>query len=463
MAPEQSVKGEVLDFSTDIFALGALLYSILTADRPIEGGVNTILNTTVNKDILFPIERFPEKNIPKSLDAVVRKAMEKHKNDRYSSVSALKNDVQKYLTGRSTSAENAGFLKELKLLIKRNKQVCTVSFIAIAAIVIGTLISFQEIQKSKKATENALNELSATHNELITSREQEKALYNQKEQALNMYIAANDERQKMYNQLLDQELKHALDLMVYPLYFSSPKLSIEKSFNILQSQHKQNKKSRVIRNLLALNLFVSQKFSEFLKYKNTKYDILAEIAEKFDAKPKTPLGILNETNFVILIHEINALPPEYDNIKHEVIERSICYMVDVRQPIFTSTEVVRELLKSWNPDWDPSQMEYDKDKLILRLKGKKLTKIAAWAGHSSSLCFLRFLKVDTLDIRGTSIPNLGHIDGLDINKVDIRNTPVSNLHPHGATRGIKEVILSKGQFAGKENLHVPQSVKLIYK
>ena len=463
MAPEQGLRGQTLDHKTDIFALGALLYSILTGARPVEGGVNTVLNTTVNESIPGPLERFPEKDIPRSLDAVVCKAMARDKPKRYESVDELKNEVHNFLTGRSTLAENAGFIKELRLFFKRNRQSCTVALLAAMTIIIGTFIFFMEIQKSKKATETALSELKETHRKLVDSRQQEKELFSQKEEALKLYIEANKERQAIYLQFLDQELKQAYDLMVHPLYYSSPKSSLDKSLKILKSQYKHKKDSKVISNLIVLNLFVSQQFSEMEKYKSEKYEPLQQIAFKYKNKAKTEYEILDEKTFVEFLRDINKLPPENEQIVHDVLERSICYMVNVRKPIFTSTDVVKELLKSWNPGWDSSQMNYDRPGLTLRLRGSNMSKIIATAAHSSSLCFLRFLKIDTLDIRETSIPHLGQIEGLNINRIDIRNSPIKNLHPHGSTKGIKEVILTKGQFVGENDNKLPRSVKLIYK
>ena len=301
------------------------------------------------------------------------------------------------------------------------------------------------------------------HEDLIISQEQEKELYTQKEAALQMYIKANQDRREIYDQLVDQKLKQAYDLMVQPLYYSAPKECLEKSLITFKSQLQSNSKLKGVKNLIVLNLFISQKFNEMKEYKSSKYEPLYKIAEKFSTKKRTQFGILNEPNFVLLLRDINALPKEYNSIKHDVIERSICYMVDVRQPIFTSVDVVRELIISWNPDWDSSQMSLDLESLTLKLSGKNLTKIIAMAPHSSGLCFLRFLKIDTLDIRGTGIQGLNQIEGLSVNHLDIRNTPIQHLHPHGATKGIKEVYLTKGQFDAENEEHIPQSVKLIYK
>ena len=463
MAPEQATKGNVLNESTDIYALGGILYSILTSKRPIEGGVKTVIKSTNEGKIIPPAERSPDKNIPLSLNAVVEKAMAQSKENRYSSVEELKSEVSMYLTGRSTSAENAGFLKELSLFIKRNKQVCTVAVLALLTIIFGTALFLYKLQSSKSETELAYKNLGETHKQLIDSKKKENEMFSEKEAALNQLIEANKDKEEMFNQLMDQELKQAYDFMTYPLYYNAPQESLKKSYKILDTHYKKDPKNWGVKKLLILNLFVSQRFKEMKKVKTKLLGPLFEIAEKFQSKQRTKFGILSEKDFVDFLQDINSLSDEYKEIKHQTIERSICYMVDVRQPIFTSKDVVRELLISWNPDWDPKQFRYNKDQLTLSISGTNFKKLIALASHSSRQCFLRFLKIDKLDLRGSGMINLSHLEGLNINKLDIRNTQISNLHPHGATKGIKEVYLRRGQFNKEDARHIPLSVKLIYK
>jgi hypothetical protein len=120
--------------------LGGILYSILTNHAPIAGGLNTVLDATRNDAIAPPSQRCPDAGVPESLDAVVNKALAGQKEDRYQSVEAFKNEVEKYLEGRATLAENAGIIKELSLLIKRNKQVCMLSFAAVATLALATAV-----------------------------------------------------------------------------------------------------------------------------------------------------------------------------------------------------------------------------------------------------------------------------------------------------------------------------------
>ena len=136
MAPEQIHR----DFGsrgpcTDIFSIGALLYTILTFKRPVQGeGLEEILANTVNGKLVPPQERCDKINIPSALNLVVMKAMSHKGEERYISVSDLADDIKAYINGFATSAENASFTSQISLLLKRNKKISLVSAGAICVI-----------------------------------------------------------------------------------------------------------------------------------------------------------------------------------------------------------------------------------------------------------------------------------------------------------------------------------------
>ncbi|MCM8531987.1 MAG: serine/threonine protein kinase [Lentisphaeraceae bacterium] len=464
MAPEQTIEGKELDERTDIYALGGILYNILTEDTPVKGGLETVLNATLYNDLVAPSERCPNKNIPGSLDAVVNKALAWHKEARYQSVEEFKSEVAQYLMGRSTTAENAGVFKEFTLFVKRNKQVCSLSFISIFALLLSVGVFVFEIQKSKAETEAALGDLRQTHAELQVSKQQEKDLFEEKKKAFDMYRAATEERKSISSQLVGQQLNYAHELMIYPLFFGSPVESLDKSLKILTAHSYGDRSQEGIKDLIVINLFISQKFKELKSFKSEKYKSLIELAKKYERVEVSGVGVLLDKDYINLLKDLNSLSTEEQSLKQEVMERSLCYAMDAKGVNFIHGKTVKELIFCWNPDWNPEKFEHNKSKKFVRAYGGNLSKLRSRDINSSQKCFIRFLKVDSLDLSGSpDLSSLSQIDGLYVKTVDIRDTSIKNLHPHHATKSIETVYLSHGQLDLTQNFKVPKSVQLIYK
>ena len=125
MAPEQvHGKNNEKNERTDIYALGAILYSLLTLQRPVEGdNSETLIINARAGNIIPPAKRTPSRLIPKSLEAVAMKSLAFRPDDRYQTVAELGYDIDAFIGGFATSAEKAGLLKQVFLLIKRHRAV----------------------------------------------------------------------------------------------------------------------------------------------------------------------------------------------------------------------------------------------------------------------------------------------------------------------------------------------------
>ena len=147
MAPEQAAgENSSRDEKTDIYAIGAMLYTILSLARPIpKKTVNEALKDTIEGNIIPIQDRVPGRKIPKPLIAVVGRAMALKKEDRYGSVAEIKTEIDAFLGGFVTKAEEASLVRRCDLMIRRNK--LTSAFVALffgtLLVVVGLLALFQ--------------------------------------------------------------------------------------------------------------------------------------------------------------------------------------------------------------------------------------------------------------------------------------------------------------------------------
>ncbi len=176
MSPEQAQGNPAdIDFQTDIYMLGAMLYELLTYHCPVTGkNIKEILQKTVRGDIPSPTERAPKQRIPAPLSAIIMKAMSVDPQMRYPNVAALIRDLHNYQDGFATIAENPTFFTHASLLIKRHK--FAVSMIALsAAMIAGVLVnSFSSIKQSESIALGALANLQEK-NEYIANTAQKVA------------------------------------------------------------------------------------------------------------------------------------------------------------------------------------------------------------------------------------------------------------------------------------------------
>ena len=163
MSPEQT-RGEVdtLDARSDVFALGIILYELLTLQRPFEGrNAGEIIRRVTTGEYLAPIQRIaserlvhlPGGRIPEALDAIVRKAMQMERASRYPSVTALQADLTAWQNGFLTSVENRSAWKQLKLLIARNK---AASIGLAAVLLVGTTFGTKAVIEGRRAEREAI-------------------------------------------------------------------------------------------------------------------------------------------------------------------------------------------------------------------------------------------------------------------------------------------------------------------
>ncbi len=97
MAPEQ-VRGQRVDFRTDIYAFGVTVYEILTGERPYPPARTRMGKMQPHLNIEPPGPRRYDSTIPVPLEFVLMKAIEKTKDRRYQTMDTLMRDMQHIYT-----------------------------------------------------------------------------------------------------------------------------------------------------------------------------------------------------------------------------------------------------------------------------------------------------------------------------------------------------------------------------
>ena len=137
MAPEQAF-GQLNDVSvaTDVYGLGALLYALLVERPPFRGdSLASTLMMVKQQEPLSP--RALRRDVPRDLETICLKCLEKRQEDRYSTVDSLLNDVERYLDDRPIAARPIGPVERLVRWARRYPSLASLA----GALVVVTLTS----------------------------------------------------------------------------------------------------------------------------------------------------------------------------------------------------------------------------------------------------------------------------------------------------------------------------------
>lgn len=148
MAPEQA-RGERrrVDRRSDVFALGAMLYEMLVLRPPYKArdGLRTLDLAREGAWTPLPLE------VPAELRAIIAQALAREPEDRYQSVTALANDVRRFLAGFSVSVKKDSLVECLTKLYRRHRTLGRGLLAAILAIAVISTAAW--VGMTRKAAE----------------------------------------------------------------------------------------------------------------------------------------------------------------------------------------------------------------------------------------------------------------------------------------------------------------------
>jgi WD40 repeat protein/tetratricopeptide (TPR) repeat protein len=134
MAPEQAAsRHQAIGAATDVYALGAILYELLTGRPPFkaESALET-LRQVVAEEPVAPSRLRPK--LPRDLETACLKCLRKEPTQRYASALALADDLRRFLEGRPILARRSTTLERGWRWCRRNPLLAATSFASAAAV-----------------------------------------------------------------------------------------------------------------------------------------------------------------------------------------------------------------------------------------------------------------------------------------------------------------------------------------
>jgi WD40 repeat protein len=161
MPPEQA-RGLEADQRSDVYALGAMLYFVLSARAPYQGETSDVLEKVLSQAPL-PLRQL-EPETPGDLCAIVEKAMARVPSARYPSAAEFAADLRRFTNGQLVSAREYSWRQLLGRWARRHRGIAILAGAFVMAAIVGTGAFVSSQQQLRRSAEVARDRAQSERN-----------------------------------------------------------------------------------------------------------------------------------------------------------------------------------------------------------------------------------------------------------------------------------------------------------
>lgn len=466
MAPERFL--QEADEKTEMYALGAILYNILTLQLTVfEETVELTVRKIFAGDIKDPSElntavpHIKGGKVPLPLAAIAMKSLSVDPDDRYENIKEMVNDIIAWEDGFVTKAENASFCYSLYKIIKRKK---FESLAVLAFIICITCISIYYVQKlsiEKKRLEKSKKESDFQANIILNKQSQLKAhtkeleskIQDLREQAQHFYKNANSliksnegnsiqlalekiqpaiELEPLYEYLILQSLLFQTQLNFDKARKSLERINKSKTPSLVQEyiNFSQNLKSS---ELSLMDLYRLKEFALSLKLPAIASTFLKVYSNKQDELYNKFIKSLNSKSLTNIEDKITKL-------------NNITYSINLKNLHLKDTSFLKQI------PFEKVNISYSQTKTISFLEGMPIKFFYCNNTNVSDLSPLKNNNLEYIEAINANLKNINSLDNSSIVKLDVHSNKLTHI-PNINLPYLRFLYLSENEIQSIENIN----------